>query len=939
MTLLASFKIVLHSYTGQRDIVIGSPAFGRLHPETRGMIGFFAHPLALRTDLSGNPTFQELVVRVRETALGAYANQEAPFAKVVSAVQPDRSIRHSSLFQAMFSFLDKPVGVTDMPGLTLSYLDTEKGSTDFELFLTMFKRGEGLHGVLEYNTDLFRSNLIELLVDSFCDVLKKCVQDPKSDLAQFEPPGAPALRPEPAQPCELTPEIAIAATFTAEPIEEPLAFWMDELAIPSKIVFAPYSQVFQQLLDPSGLLSKQRDGINVVLVRLEDWRTHMGNTNMSEGGQASVARGIEHDAQNLVLAVRAMLARTMRPLVVCMCPASPAADDKIGRDAIFGRVEKLIASQLEGASGFHFISTAELAAAYPVETYYDTHGDKLAHIPYTAEFYTSLATNIARKIHAIKRASYKVIVLDCDQTLWKGVCGEDGAYGIEIDTSRRALQEFMVKQHDAGMLICLCSKNNECDVLEVFEQRGEMPLGRDHIVSWRINWRAKSENIQSLAEELQLGLENFIFIDDDPVECAEVRANCPEVLTLQLPQDPNNISRFLDHVWVFDHLGITEEGKKRTSLYRENVKRELLRKGALTLKDFLGGLDLKVEIAPLEHRHFTRASELTNRTNQFNFSGVRRSESEIQKLHQSHSFELLVVNVCDRFGDYGLVGLMIYEAGTKSIKVDTFLLSCRALGRGVEHQMLAKLGNLALMRELSDVEIAFNPNKRNQPAQEFLNGFGLQHLQLNDGSWLFKYPASLVSKSYEKYLEEPIQEGSLHPSCRIPVSDIETPNFGAWESNIGYIANELYDVEHILDALHSRKRARLRSASSIFGAEDRNVKHSESFVVPRNPIEKSLADIWIELLNVKEIGVHDNFFELGGYSLLAIQSMSRAREIFGVELSIRSFFQRPTIADVAVEVEEALISQVEAEEMDDVLKELEKLSDEAVKELLVNEMS
>ena len=132
------------------------------------MIGFFAYPLALRTDLSGNPTFQELAGRVRETALGAYAHQDAPFAKVVSAVQPDRNIRHSSLFQVMFSFLDKPVGVTDMPGLILSYLDTEKGSTDFELFLTIFKRGKGLHGVLEYNTDLFGINLIEHLVSSFC---------------------------------------------------------------------------------------------------------------------------------------------------------------------------------------------------------------------------------------------------------------------------------------------------------------------------------------------------------------------------------------------------------------------------------------------------------------------------------------------------------------------------------------------------------------------------------------------------------------------------------------------------------------------------------------------------------------------------------------------------------------------------------------------------
>src|SRR5215510_3167353 len=128
----------------------------------------------------------------------------------------------------------------------------------------------------------------------------------------------------------------------------------------------------------------------------------------------------------------------------------------------------------------------------------------------------------------------------------------------------------MVRQRERGMLLCLCSKNNEEDVAAVFARHPEMVLRRDRLVSWRINWRPKSENLKALAADLQLGLDSFIFIDDDPLECAEVRANCPQALTLQLPQEPHTIPRFLGHVWAFDRLKVTEEDKKRTALYQQN---------------------------------------------------------------------------------------------------------------------------------------------------------------------------------------------------------------------------------------------------------------------------------------------------------------------------------------------------------------------------------
>src|SRR6185295_4990675 len=190
----------------------------------------------------------------------------------------------------------------------------------------------------------------------------------------------------------------------------------------------------------------------------------------------------------------------------------------------------------------------------------------------------------------------------------------------EVSAPYRTLQEFMVGQMRAGMLLCVCSKNNEKDALEVFERRTDMALKREHFVAWRINWGRKSDNLESLAGELGLGLESFIFIDDNPAECADVRSRCPGVLALQLPQDGERIPAFLDHAWAFDHAAPTEEDQNRTRMYRENAERHKLREQACSLKEFINGLELRVEIAEASEEQLARVSQLTYRTNQFNFT-------------------------------------------------------------------------------------------------------------------------------------------------------------------------------------------------------------------------------------------------------------------------------------------------------------------------------
>lgn len=714
-------------------------------------------------------------------------------------------------------------------------------------------------------------------------------------------------------------QIAIAATFVAEPVEQSLSFWLRELDIPQPITFAPYNQVFQQLLDPASLFGANPGGINVVLARVEDWQR-----DQPDSVSLSDARCIiERDAHDLVRALIAAATRSAAIHLLFLCPARPQVAVNSEQAAFFEQTERLIVAELSAVPNVHVVTSATLAATYPVAGYYDTQTDKLAHIPYTTLFFTALGSAIARTIHALRNTHYKAIVLDCDQTLWDGICGEDGPRGIQIGAARTAIQKFMVEQHDAGMLLCLCSQNNEEDVAEVFMQRTEMPLRREHFAGWRVNWRPKSENIQALAAQLQLGLDSIIFIDDDDVVCAEVQAHCPQVLTLQLPRQPDMIPGFLRHLWAFDRLTVTTEASERTVLYKRQVQREQSREESPSLRDFIENLDLRIEISPLAAEQMARVSELTQRTNQFNLTTIRRTVAEIQMLYRSSGLECLTVRLTDRFGEYGLVGVMIFELGPDALKVDTFLLSCRALGRGVEYRMLAAIGEAAEQCGLDWVDVAFSQTRKNQPGLDFLKYVAADFEALQtDGSLFFRLPAKFAAAlSFNPRSEEVIGGKVGQAPIGVLLSTTPVASARARAALLRAIALELCDAEQIQKAISADARRRPELATI--------------FVAPRSTTEQKLAEIWSELLDVDRIGVDDNFFELGGHSLFAIQLLSRIRDTFQVELSLRSLFtDQFTVSDMAKSVLEQQIQGADARNIAVLLQKINELSDDEVKALL-----
>jgi FkbH-like protein/FkbM family methyltransferase len=596
---------------------------------------------------------------------------------------------------------------------------------------------------------------------------------------------------------------------------------------------------------------------------------------------------LERNVRDFSAALRQFMQQATAPLVLCVAPRSPGAIADANLNAALDAAEQRLWSETGTIPGVHPIRSTAPLRRYPVEEYYDPHGHHLGHIPYTSPAYAAIGTALFRTIFSLSRKQYKAIVLDCDNTLWQGVCGEDGPLGIDVSMPYRRLQEFMIGRLQAGMLLCLCSKNNERDVLDVFEQRADMVLKREHLVSWRINWNSKSANVKSLARELNLGLDSFIFIDDNPVDCADVRINCPGVLTLQLPPDAESFSTFLDHVWAFDHAGGTDEDHNRTRMYRENAERAQFREQTCSLKDFVQGLQLRVDIREMTVDQLSRVSQLTYRTNQFNFTTVRRSEQEIREFVARDRATCLVVHVVDRFGDYGIVGVVMYEAAADRFTVDTFALSCRVLGRGVEHAVLADLGRRARADGKRFVALAYRPTERNAPAREFITRIGERAGKEAGGTWTLA-AERLARLEYNPDDAAPAGDEASErrdPTCR-PRGAGAALGSGDRSEALQLVAQRLYDIDRLT---HAIDEYRLRNEPRATPAD----------AAASGVLDTALLDIWRKVLGRPRIGMNDNFFDVGGTSLRAVQVIATIKRELQHSVSIVTLFECPTVTRLA----------------------------------------
>ncbi len=369
----------------------------------------------------------------------------------------------------------------------------------------------------------------------------------------------------------------------------------------------------------------------------------------------------------------------------------------------------------------------------------DERGRYLWSAPFRRPFLDLWARQLSRVVCAMRARAKKVLVLDCDNTLWGGVIGEDGMDGIQLDANQypgRAFFDFqttILHLAQRGVLIVLCSKNNETDVFEVLDQHPWCRIKRDHLATWRVNWNNKASNIAEMAVELNLGLDSFVFIDDNPAECALVSEMMPAVTVLQVPKKPHELPPLLLRDGLFDTLTSTDEDKVRASLYQQESKRKQARGTYDTIDDYIKSMQTVAVIHPVSPGEIPRVAQLTQKTNQFNLTTHRYTEEDISSLVADQNAAVYSLAARDRFGILGLVGVLIIRIKNNVGAVDTFLMSCRALGRRLENAMIEHcLESLGETHIIDRWTAEYIPTAKNAQVANFWPGLGFAEVEVTD---------------------------------------------------------------------------------------------------------------------------------------------------------------------------------------------------------------
>jgi FkbH-like protein len=337
----------------------------------------------------------------------------------------------------------------------------------------------------------------------------------------------------------------------------------------------------------------------------------------------------------------------------------------------------------------------------------------------------ALPTLINRQIGLVKAglgAAKKVVVLDLDNTLWGGIIGEDGLEGIKLGAPSASgeaylmFQRYLLELKERGILLTVCSKNNEEDAQQPFLRHDATALHLDDFVVFKANWQEKSKNIREIAETLNLGLDSFVFIDDNPVERAQVKKEIPEISVPDVTADPLSFIEAIETFRYFESWSFSSEDRERHASYRGNVKREILKSSSGSIDDFLRDLQMSSTAAPFNPIVLSRVVQLIGKTNQFNLTTIRYSEEQVVRMMNSEQYWTQYFSLKDRFGDNGIVGIMIardVQSSTHQWEIDTWLMSCRVIGRQMEDFMFGIMLEAAKERNVEQVIGIYRPTKKN----------------------------------------------------------------------------------------------------------------------------------------------------------------------------------------------------------------------------------
>jgi FkbH-like protein len=544
-------------------------------------------------------------------------------------------------------------------------------------------------------------------------------------------------------------KVLVLRQITVEGIDTLIKCHLYPQQIRPLIEFGGYGTMVQDVLAPDGPVARSDPDLIVLALALDALDQNYGSPGWKmESTQDELASLFE------LLASRTRATVAVHNFIAPLWPEQGLVTDAQGRDltAQVAELNRFVLDTVRAhAPRFVLMDWDRHLRQLGASAALDERNRYLWRAPFRRPFLDLWARQLSRVACALRARAKKVLVLDCDNTLWGGVIGEEGMDGIQLDANQypgRAFFDFqttVLHLAKRGILVTLCSKNNEADVFEVLDRHPWCRIKREHLVSWRVNWNDKAANIAELADELNLGLDSFVFVDDNPAECALVAEMMPQVTVLQVPKRLHELPHLLLRDGLFDTLSFTEEDKERASLYQGESQRKNSRGAFGNMDDYIRSLQTVAVIHRDSAAEIPRVAQLTQKTNQFNLTTRRYSEQDIRSLVADSNAAVYSITARDRFGTLGLVGVLILRIDGYVAKVDTFLMSCRALGRRLEDAMIEHcLADLRAAREIERWVAEYVPTSKNAQVAEFWPRLGFSEVETVDSRKVYACAADAL---------------------------------------------------------------------------------------------------------------------------------------------------------------------------------------------------
>lgn len=552
-------------------------------------------------------------------------------------------------------------------------------------------------------------------------------------------------------------KMAVVRSFTVEPVI-PLcraAALMKGLDLTIEV--CGFNTYVQDVLNAQSILYQCSPDAVVLAVKTMDIAPELwsGVSDLSRDSVSGIVARVVDSYANLLRVFRAnsQAHLIIHGLDVPQRPSQGYLDDQyFGQEQAVTRINNELKRLVQSSTGVYFLDYDALVARHGRQNWRDERKWHTMRMPIAVNHLIHMAHEWLRFLCPLTGKIGKVLVTDLDNTLWGGVIGEDGMEKIQIGSdypgsAYKATQRVIKDLSHRGILLAVCSKNNWGDAMEAMEKHPEMLLRPKDFSALRINWADKAKNLLEIAKELNVGIDSLVFVDDNPAEREQIKRQLPEVVVIDLPDDPLGYANALSEIPELERLWLSVEDKERGRLYAAQRERKELEGAVGSLEDYYRSLQQEVTIASVSSHTLPRVAQLTQKTNQFNLTTKRYTEAQLQDLAKTNGHRIFAIQVKDRFGDNGLVGAMVTCDSNHVCEIDTFLLSCRVIGRTVETAMLAFLVEECRKRRIPVLEGWYRPTAKNAPCKELYaqHGFQIAESQGENVRWRLPVGSATVA--------------------------------------------------------------------------------------------------------------------------------------------------------------------------------------------------